>query len=374
MSQNYELIRGKFLHVAITGKPYEIGQQLGNLFRFNKPFVNFLSSGKVNFEKSRSKDFNEFKSMFEDYCPGINEELQGLAEVFDVDPSKMIYYSDSYSLPTTCSHVAILPSITKEKHAYVGRSYEWTQNEEDLVLATTKPLNAYSHIGFTCLLSGRHEGINEHGLTITASGGGIFNVPTKNKGLRFWFVIRSLLEQCKTVDEAKELIMRMPLSQFNNFLIIDDHSKALLVESADGEKAFKEIDETTIDEQFISATNHYTLQPILEYNKLNGGIISHSKKRTEIIKEKISNSLPEISKEDVKKLFSERHPKGLCDHHYKDYYGTLWSMIFDIQERQVDICFGAPTHNEWKSFNLHDSVKISEYPVIFPNVEEKDWL
>ena len=101
MSQNYELLEGKFLHVELDGRPYEIGQRLGNLFRFNKGFITFLSSGRLNFQKTGLKDFKELKSMFENYCPGINEELQGLADALEVDPTKLIYYSDSFSLPTT---------------------------------------------------------------------------------------------------------------------------------------------------------------------------------------------------------------------------------------------------------------------------------
>ena len=373
MNTNYELIKSKFFHLNLEGTSYQIGQSMGKFFKTNVGFVNFLSSGKLNYQKIGTTDFQGVRSLYEDYCPGINDELQGLADRFNIDSSKLIFYMDSYYLPTNCSHFAVLSPITIDKHIYVGRSYEWTHNEEDLVLATTRAKDKYSHIGFTCLLSGRHDGMNEHGLTITASGGGIFNVPTKSKGLRFWIVIRSLLEQCKTVEEAKELIMRMPLSQFTNYLLVDGGDTAILIESADGDKSFKEINAKT-HKSFLISTNHYILEPMVKYNDLNIGIINHSKIRNNLITSRLEILTPKISKEDVRELLFKRYPKGLTDHHYKQYFGTLWSILFDISEKILEICFGAPTHNGWKTFNLQDSILQKEYQVIFPNVNAKYWL
>jgi len=48
-------------------------------------------------------------------------------------------------------------------------------------------------------------------------------------------------------------------------------------------------------------------------------------------------------------------------------------MLFDITNCSVDVCFGAPTHNEWRTFKLEDPVGMKEYPTIFPNVKEP-WL
>lgn len=374
MASDFDLIKSKFLLFDLKGSSYQTGHVLGDFFKKNDPFVKFLGSGNLNYDKIGTSNFTGLKSLFEDYCPGITDELLGLADGLHIDPEKLIFYNDSYSLPSNCSHFAVLKSITENNHIYVGRSYEWTPYEEDLILAKTTIPGKYSHMGFTCLLSGRHDGINEHGLTITASGGGIFNVPTKSKGLRFWIVIRSLLDQCKTVDEAKELIMRMPLSQFTNYIMVDRNSKALVVESADGEKAIKEIDISTTEDQFVLATNHYTLNTMKKYNELNKGILKHSKIRNELITSTIRSQRPHVSKESIRELLSQRHPNGLTDYHYKGYFGTLWQMIFDVTDKKVDICFGASTHNSWQSFNLMDSFMTQEIPVVFPNVHEKNWL
>ncbi|MGD8566443.1 MAG: hypothetical protein PVF96_08855, partial [Candidatus Bathyarchaeota archaeon] len=61
--------------------------------------------------------------------------------------------------------------------------------------------------------------------------------------------------------------------------------------------------------------------------------------------------------------------EGVCDHYYSDYFGTLWSMIFDLTCRETEICFGAPTHNEWSSFTFNDPIGVKKYPATFPNNE-----
>lgn len=51
---------------------------------------------------------------------------------------------------------------------------------------------------------------------------------------------------------------------------------------------------------------------------------------------------------------------------YNDGFGTLWSMIFDLTQGSVDVCFSAPTHNKYRSFDLADPAGVTEYPTIIP--------
>jgi hypothetical protein len=76
-----------------------------------------------------------------------------------------------------------------------------------------------------------------------------------------------------------------------------------------------------------------------------------------------------IRKDDLINLFSTLHPKGLCNHFYNDGFGTLWSMIFDLDKLAIDVCFGAPTHNKYSKFNLEGKRGISEYPAVIPITE-----
>lgn len=97
-------------------------------------------------------------------------------------------------------------------------------------------------------------------------------------------------------------------------------------------------------------------------------ILKNSKKRFELIKATLSHVAPHISKSDIRNLLSKEIYDGLCAHYYTDYFGTLFSVIYDLTELKADICFGAPTHNDWHSqLSLDDPLGVNHYSAILPD-------
>jgi predicted choloylglycine hydrolase len=247
----------------------------------------------------------------------------------------------------------------------MGRSYEWTFTEEELLLLTTRVKGKASHIGFSLGLASRYDGINEHGFLVSMTGAGIFNVPLQQKGLACWVVIRSLLDQSKSVEDALNQIQPATMSGHFSLVLADASGHAALVEFADGDM---EVKQTNNDDPkpWIFSVNHYNLPKIGKHNKLNCGIITHSTLRQALITDLIQEKRPKISKEDLRRLFATSHPDGLCNYFYRDGFGTLWSMLFDVTEKTVDVCFSAPTHNEYHTFRLDDPIGVPAYPAVFP--------
>ena len=77
--------------------------------------------------------------------------------------------------------------------------------------------------------------------------------------------------------------------------------------------------------------------------------------------------MPDVNKETLRGVLTTEHAPGCCFPYYAYGMGTLWSMIFDLTEGDVEVCFGAPTHNEWHLFTLDDSVGVTEYLAKFPD-------
>jgi predicted choloylglycine hydrolase len=207
--------------------------------------------------------------------------------------------------------------------------------------------------------------MNKHGLVVSMTGGGIFNVPLKQRGTMFWVLIRGLLDNCRSVDECLERIESIPKRGYYNLLFADKNDNAAIVEFAEGDIAVNRVSRDD-SEQYAFSTNHFRLPGMERFNELNCGVITHSKIRDKIIANMLQRNAPKINKDDVRGLFASLHPEGLCNHFYKDGFGTLWSMIFDVNDLSVDVCFSAPTHNEYKNFKLDDPIGVTEYPVIFP--------
>jgi len=216
------------------------------------------------------------------------------------------------------------------------------------------------------------------------------------------FVIRSLLENCKNVEEAMKFMENVPILNFTN-LHITDKKEILLVECANNVKGFKRINQDS-PEFYHCSTNSYTLPETVNFNKFNAEwLLDSSKLRREIVEKELKAQNPKITIETIRKLLSNplplreevkarspnrakdtmetfqkilsnrgvssNHlPEGVCGIWCPSGWCTIWSLIFDNTVPQVEVCFGPPTHNEWRTIPFNDPVGIQEYPSIFPHL------
>jgi predicted choloylglycine hydrolase len=369
--RNFEKVR--YLHIVLDGSGYEAGKQIAEIIGQSPNAKSFFSSAKLDVKKAGFADFDSLKAACEECCPGITDEIQGFADGLGTSPDKVPFWNGVFpsSLSTNCSQVAVLSSATKDRRVYAARSYEWTHKEEDLALFTTREKGRAKHLGFSCMLFGRYEGLNERGLVVSTTGGGIFGVPFKQRGPMNWLVVRSLLDQCVSVDDALKRLESVPMGGYFSLMLADKQDHAALFEFADGQRSVKRI--TNDDpEPYVFSVNHFRQPETQEFNRLNCGIIKHSRIRESIITKWYEANAQRISKQDIKSLFATEHPIGLCNHFYNDHFGTLWSMIFDVVQNSVDVCFSAPTHNEYRSSGLNDPTGATEYQATVPI--KKGWI
>jgi predicted choloylglycine hydrolase len=368
--RKYTIENVSFHHLVLEGTQYEVGRQLGQMIETIPGAKEFATSGKIDLKRTGFASLDELWDYSETCCPGIMQEIQGFADHFKVSPDKVPFWHWTFSpsLRGECSQFAVLSSITQDQHTYVGRSYEWNHKEDDLRLITTRVKGKYAHIGFSCLFSGRYEGMNEHGLVVSMSGGGIFGVKFKHKGPMFWLTIRAILDNCTSVDNALEYLKTIPVTGYLSLLFADKQDNAVIVELADGKMSTCQIFGQDT-EPFIYSVNHFRSPDMEEYNSLNCGIITHSRIREKLINDWYHFSRPEINKKDIRSLLATQHPGGLCNHFYNSGFGTLWSMIFDLTKASIDIHFGAPTHNPCHTFDLAGNRGITEYPAVIPITE-----
>lgn len=105
------------------------------------------------------------------------------------------------------------------------------------------------------------------GVSITSAGQPVGNMEFSRKpaitGLQFWAVIRSLLENCKDVDEAIHLAQEIPIASNINLMVADKKGQAALIESFNGKKAWRKIDSS---DSFICSANHVHLPELKDYD------------------------------------------------------------------------------------------------------------
>jgi predicted choloylglycine hydrolase len=369
LSEKYNFIKKDFQYIVLEGNAYEVGLQQAEILRKQNPeTAKWFASAAIHPEKMGFSTFEELQAFYEEHCPGITDEILGFADGLGVKPSQLQLYNPPIYQPGNCSHFAILSSLTDNKHIYVGRSYEYHHDENDLRLCTVRIKGKVKHLGFTELLLGRDDGINEHGLCVTFSGGGTPKRQPTKRGFNFFLLVRTLLDNCKTVAESVEHLKKTPISGYWNFLMTDKNNNAALMQFFDGEYGVRQIGKDSA-EQCLFSTNHYVLPSMVKYQKYAGDwILKNSKKRFELIGATLSRLAPDISKENIRAFLSKEIYEGVCGHYYTDYFGTLFSIIYDVSSLEADICFGAPTHNVWHSqFSLDDPVGVNRYSAIFPD-------
>ena len=399
---NDNLISKKFNHVVLEGTSYEVGQQIAEVVKDNIFYKPFVTSGISDPKKLGFKEFKDVQAYMEEYCPGINDELQGVADGLGVNVKKIMYYDWILSRSPgmfNCTHFSILGRATEDHHVITGRSYEWRPEQEDCVLYTTRIKGKPKHIGFSTLAFGRIDGFNEYGLSVTHSG----VLPGKrgeDKGFLVGFVIRSLLENCHNAKEALKFMEKVPVLNFTN-LQITDKKEILIVECANNVKGFKKINRDSPEFYHCSA-NIYTLPETVKFNKYNAKwLLDSSKFRREIVEKELKTQNPKITIETIRKILSNplplteevkaRSPKGVkitkaaiqqilskrkestnllpegvCGIWCPSGWCTVWSLIFDNTIPHVEVCFGPPTHNKWQTIAFDEPVGIQEFSSIFP--------
>jgi predicted choloylglycine hydrolase len=186
-----------------------------------------------------------------------------------------------------------------------------------------------------------------------------------HNGFQFWVVVRGLLDRCRDTAEALELLRSAEMGCYTNFLVCDRSGQAALVEVAGAERAIKQIDPDSTEPYLIS-TNHYTIGEMPRLHK-NQFILDGSIPRYRSIEACIQSGAPGLTREDLRSLLSREVPAGCFGPYYTDGFGTLWSSIFDLSEGSLEVCFGAPGYNPWRTFSLNGDAAGAEYPARFPD-------
>lgn len=353
---------------SLKGSHYEIGKQQGEFVK-NHPYLipQFMQQENL----ISDNHWTESRNVQNQYCPGINEEIEGFCEVLKIPSRNMMYYYQTL-LKAGCSHCAVLPKKTDSEHTYVLRNYDLSPKIDDMRFCSTHVEGAYAHSGFSTQYFGRTEGVNEHGLSVTFSACGqpVGNIEGLRKpmvsGLQCFAVIRVLLERCKNVQEAKLLIEEMPIASNIN-IIVADPLEAAHIEIFDGHKSIKTIEDN--NHAFIVSTNHAVS---LSIKKLNNRKLEQSTKRYHILHEHLNRN-EHVSMESLKGLVECEYPIGLTVHNYEEWFGTLHSVLFDLHDRSMNICFGSPLFNEWYSLKVGESLPFSEVGVNFKNSKYTDF-
>ena len=336
-------------YYELQGTHREIGRQIAR--NMKEAVVSFKRPAPAFFTET---ELEEALQLYDKYCPGLREELEGFAEEAKMDIKDMAYTWMSYLVPR-CSGIVLRGDKMKDGHTRLARNYEFSIEDEDHTVCKVKAEGSYTHIGGSIVCFGRTEGINECGLAVSMSSCGIpvsnFEAmrPAGAKGLQFWAVIRSLLDNCKDVEEALKLAIKMPIGFNINLYIADAKGNGVLLETINGHKAYKKIDLSST-EDYLCGANHAVLEDIMKYEPV---VMRNSAVRQKTLT-RFFEGKKQLEEDEVRQFLLKKYPDGMTAYYYKDWFGTVKSVVMDTVTKRYSICWFGQESNGWEDYFLDE--------------------
>ena len=209
--------------VQCRGTPYEVGRAQARLFAATPKGRAFLRS------KTRFPWWFKLHTearVFAKFAPPLWEELAGLADELGIAMERAAYCFGNESMRPpigACSAV-----MTAEVY---GRNYDFRPRYYGAQFTLLQASGSFASIGSTHLLTGRLDGMNEHGLTI-----GLHRVKKRPRfpGLSADLIVRMVLDQCATTADAVALMRSLPHAMQYNYSLLDAGGVAAVVEASPG--------------------------------------------------------------------------------------------------------------------------------------------
>ncbi|MGE5372998.1 MAG: C45 family autoproteolytic acyltransferase/hydrolase [Solirubrobacterales bacterium] len=331
--------------VRTEGTAYEVGYAEGKqILKQNPDFANTLRN--PFFLESNSRNFNRVLVILKKYDPQLLEEMRGFSDATGIPYQDVVTKLSTYGfrppLPFGCTQMAVLSKVTGTGHTLVGRNYDFSDIEAltDRLLIVQTRSDSRSTLGMSQHVFGRYEGINQDGVYVGISAG--WGKGRTAKGFFFPMVVRVLLDQSQTADDAVALLKRLPLGGSYNYLIADpDH--AYVVEVSPPRIAVRQPENC-----ILAATNHYVATSM---RKERMRVMANSTLRYRTVIQAL-NETPPINLARVEKVLSSHGTEGVCMHAYATFLGTMWSAAFDLEKGKAYYSFGAPCRNPFREISL----------------------
>jgi predicted choloylglycine hydrolase len=225
--------------VQFRGTPYEIGRAQAGALAETRRGKAFL---RTKVQMPSWFNIRSEERAFRAYAPDLLEEIGGIAEGLNIPMEQAVLYfgNDGLRMPTGgCS--AIMGG------GVYGRNYDFRPRGYEARFALVQARGSYANIGASHQLTGRLDGMNEHGLTI---GLHLVNVRPRFPGLTSTLLVKRVLESCATSAEAIDLLRRLPHAMKYNYSLLDAGGVAAVVEAGAGAVMVRRGD-------WLACTNHF---------------------------------------------------------------------------------------------------------------------
>ena len=323
-------------HTVWTGPHYEAGRQQGALLRTeNRPFSSLF--GPLSLE--RSAYATACIPIYEQQAPALLDELRGLADGAQIpfaDAAAFLLGMYAFPAGNGCTCFA----VDTGDDVIFGRNSDFLTAFAPLYEHCHYSLtNAYSFSGNTTAFSEMEDGVNEYGLAV----GMTFVYPTVCRpGLHAGYLVRHLLEHCKTTEEAISELSHLTIGS-SQTLTLADASGQIAVAECNAERLT--IRRPVPGTHGAAAVNDFRTPEMSPFrydrtDDLHSGLRWQT--ATRCLRENQIHSL-----KDACALLSGKYG-FLCQYDRTQGFDTVWSVACTLRSRQLLLCEGNPAKNPFR--------------------------
>lgn len=301
--------------VQCRGTAYEVGRAQARLFAATPKGRAFLRRETTKLPAWFKLSTEE--RVFGKYAPALWEEINGLADGLGVplERAAMAFGNNGLRPPLGACSAIMTAGV-------YGRNYDFQPRYYGARFALVQAKESHASIGATELLTGRLDGMNEHGLTI---GLHLVRMNPRAPGLSCVLIVRAILDQCATTAEAVAMLRRLPHAMRYNYSLLDAGGAAAVVEAHPGSVAVRTGDG-------LACTNHFQSPLLRPLNRRS----AHSQQR-----------LPPLEAWAAQRLSAEamfsvlnRSTSPAFHHGYTRGAGTLHTIVAEPAMRRILIGIG----------------------------------
>lgn len=290
--------------------------------------------------------------------PSILEKVEGMIEGSGLKGGdfKAFFYARDALPQIGCTNLAVLPSYTSDGSLIVARNYDWYYySKEWREVRRMAPDGAFRSLSVTHHWAGSPDGLNDQGL-------GVFLAVLRPResvgpGLQWHLITDILLDTCRDVADACSFITSVPHLGAFNYLIADMQGQAVVAEALPTGVTIREP-----EDGFILATNHLPGResPEEELSPEDRRRQRRSLTRYRAADEMLRGRRGQVDSEMIMELLRE-HQAPICrgnhdppddGRSFDDVFGTIWSLIARLEEREMLLAWGHPCRSEYRTYGL----------------------
>lgn len=338
------------MRLLLKGNAYERGVQHGHrLKQYIRPRVDNMWLKAENDLQHLRDSISNTIDLVNDICEDIVEEIKGIADGSELEFEKVFLYNNRDIWQVLEGESCTMLAVRNGDSVVVGMNKDAPVNNADkYIFQQSFPEKGFALLGYGHVGRVWGHGINEHGLCTagTAVMGRISH--SENASIGIYLLPRIILNKCRCVSEALDLIDNIPrISGGANFMVADENGEAVIIELTPSTRNIRKIKQNRIyaANNFLSDEENFGPE---------GQVLKESLMRADFVDEMLNrlssdNNISELKKTQLI-LSAHETAVSVCRHNVLG-FSTALSWTVSLKERKLYMCNGNPCKNKFRPMN-----------------------